>query len=83
MCSLRPHFFFPSLFPAAPFSYFFLLYLLFSLISFLKETVRFMTSPSCPCVSPKKLLNQSVDLHEVQWGDHAIEDDIDAIIFMS
>jgi hypothetical protein len=42
-----------------------------------------MTSPSCPCLSPNKLLNQSVDLHDVQWGDNAIDDDIDAIIFMS
>jgi hypothetical protein len=42
-----------------------------------------MRSPSClrVCLSPNQLLKQSADLYEIQWGVHAIEDDIDTIIF--
>jgi hypothetical protein len=45
-----------------------------------------MRSPSCLCVCvcvcvPYKLLNQLVDFYEIQFGDIAIEGDLDAILF--
>jgi hypothetical protein len=41
-----------------------------------------MRSPSCLCVCPPyQLLTQLVDFYEIQYRCHAIEDDLDVIIF--
>jgi hypothetical protein len=43
-----------------------------------------MRSPVCPvclCVPPLYLLNQLVEFHEIQYGGHAIEGDLDAVLF--
>jgi hypothetical protein len=55
----------------------------FNLLPLLKGrcTRRLMRSPSCPCVSPPyQLLNQLIDFHEIQWGWHTIEVDLDAVV---
>jgi hypothetical protein len=43
-----------------------------------------MRSPFCLCVSvcpSYQLLNQLVDFYEIQYGEIAIEGDLDAIVF--
>jgi hypothetical protein len=57
-------------------------YLIFSLLSTLKEKCWLMRSPSCLCVCPPyQLPNHLVDFYEIQYGGHAIEGDLDAKIF--
>jgi hypothetical protein len=41
-----------------------------------------MTSPNCLCACPPyKLLNQLIGFYEIQQGGHAIESDLDTILF--
>jgi hypothetical protein len=41
-----------------------------------------MRLPSCLCVClPYQLLSQLLDVYEIQYGGHVIEDDLDAVAF--
>jgi hypothetical protein len=44
-----------------------------------------MLSSSCLCVclSPYTLLNQLVDFYKIKYGGHAIEGDLETIVFNS